>query len=60
MAFITHRGLYQFNVLPFGLRNPPSHFQRIINNILKPLLGVCVLIYIDDIIIYSDNEEQHV
>ena len=56
-AFITHRGLYEFKVLPFGLRNAPSHFQRIINDILKPLLGVCVLIYIDDLIVYSETKE---
>ena len=58
-AFITQSGLYAFRVLPFGLRNAPSHFQRILNDILRPLLGWCCLVYIDDIIVFSDNEEQH-
>ena len=58
-AFITQSGLYAFRVLPFGLRNAPSHFQRILNDILRPLLGWCCLVYIDDIIVFNDNEEQH-
>ena len=55
-AFITQSRLYAFRVLPFGLRNAPSYFQRILNVILRPLLGWCCLVYIDDIIVFSDNE----
>ena len=59
-AFITQDGLYEFKILPFGLRNAPSHFQRILTTILRPLLGKVCLVYIDDIIIFSDSPEQHV
>ena len=58
-TFITLSGLYAFRVLPFGLRNAPSHFQRILNDILRPLLRWCCLVYIDDIIVFSDNDKQH-
>ena len=58
-AFTCHRGQFSFNVVPFGLANAPSHFQRVMEIVLKDLLGVCVLIYIDDIVIYSKNMSEH-
>jgi hypothetical protein len=52
-AFRTHRGLFQFKRMPFGLRNGPSIFQRIMQGILTPYLWIFCLVYIDDIVIYS-------
>ncbi|KAG8913502.1 hypothetical protein FRC01_004506, partial [Tulasnella sp. 417] len=58
-AFRTHRGLYQFKRMPFGLRNGPSVFQRVMQNVLAPYLWMFALVYIDDIIIYSKTFEEH-
>ena len=46
-------------VMPFGLKNAPSHFQRSMNLLLADLLDVCVLIYMDDILIFSKSAEEH-
>ena len=59
-AFICHRGLFEFIRMPFGLANGPSHFQRIMDYVFRDLLGVCVMVYIDDIVIYSKNMEDHI
>ena len=58
-AFRTHRGLFQFRRLPFGLRNGPSIFQRVMQGILAPYLWIFCLVYIDDIVIYSKTYEEH-
>ncbi|KEP45032.1 putative tick transposon, partial [Rhizoctonia solani 123E] len=58
-AFRCHRGLYQFKRLPFGFRNGPSVFQRVMNNILAPFLWIFALVYIDDIVIYSITFDDH-
>ena len=58
-AFRTHHGLFQFRRLPFGLRNGPSIFQRVMQGILAPYLWIFCLVYIDDIVIYSKSYEEH-
>ena len=58
-AFITHNGLYEFNVLPFGLCNSPATFQRLMTHVLRGLEWDICLVYIDDLIIFSRNFEDH-
>lgn len=58
-AFICQHGLFQWNVMPFGLCNAPATFQRLINNIFQKYLNDFVLIYMDDIIIYSKSCDEH-
>ncbi|KAL5004187.1 hypothetical protein ScPMuIL_017643, partial [Solemya velum] len=58
-AFTTGYGLYHFNVLPFGLCNAPSSFERLMERVLSGLHWKICLIYIDDIIIYSQTFDQH-
>ncbi|TFY52449.1 hypothetical protein EVJ58_g10011 [Rhodofomes roseus] len=59
-AFRTHKGLYQFKRLPFGLRNGPSAFQRVMQGVLAPYLWLFALVYIDDIVIYSKSWSEHI
>jgi len=57
-AFVTPDGLYQYKVMPFGMKNAPATFQRFVNNIIASLEGCEV--YIDDIVVYSNSWDQHV
>ena len=58
-AFQTPFGAYEFKVMCFGLINAPATFQRVMNEIFKEYLGVFVLIYLDDILVYSKTEAKH-
>ncbi|GJP65712.1 hypothetical protein CLOP_g22576, partial [Closterium sp. NIES-67] len=58
-AFRTRYGSYEYTVMPFGLTNAPSTFQLTMNGVFRDLLDKCVIIYLDDILIYSKTREQH-
>uniref|UniRef100_A0A5S6Q2I3 RNA-directed DNA polymerase n=2 Tax=Trichuris muris TaxID=70415 RepID=A0A5S6Q2I3_TRIMR len=59
-AFITHDGLFQFNVMPFGLTGAPATFQRLMEHVLAGLKWNTCLVYLDDIIVFSRTAEEHV
>ncbi|KAF8751857.1 hypothetical protein RHS01_08600 [Rhizoctonia solani] len=58
-AFRTKYGLYKSLVMTFGLTNAPAAFQHFMNKLFKDLLNVCVIIYLDDILIYSKTDADH-
>ena len=58
-AFRTRYDHYEFNVMPFELTNTSVTFQTLINDIFRDLLDICVIIYLDDILVYSKNKDEY-
>ncbi|SOV06613.1 uncharacterized protein UDID_17545 [Ustilago sp. UG-2017a] len=58
-AFRTRYGLFQYNVMPFGLTNAPASFQHLMNDTFKDMLDRSLIIYLDDLLIYSSTLKQH-
>ena len=60
-AFRTRYGYFEYQVIPFGLTNAPASFQRYINKILAEKIDIFVIVYLDDILIYTkDDGDGHV
>ena len=52
-------GHFEYTVMPFGLTNVPAVFQHMANDIFRDLLDVCLIIYLDDLLVYSKTQEEH-
>jgi hypothetical protein len=58
-TFITRYGLYEYTVISFGLTNTPAYFMYLMNKVFMEYLNKFVVVFIEDILIFSKNEEEH-
>lgn len=58
-AFVTHKGTFEFQVVPFGIKNSPGEYQRAMDLVFSDLYNKGVLCYIDDIVISADSLDEH-
>jgi hypothetical protein len=58
-AFISRYGLYELTVMSFGLTNPPGYFMYMMNKVFMEYLDKFIVVFIDDILVYLRNEEEH-
>jgi hypothetical protein len=58
-AFILRYGMYEFTVMSFGLTNAPAYFMYMMNTVFMEYLDKFIVVFIDDILVYSRNKEEH-
>ena len=59
MAFVTHYGQFEFTVMSFGLTNAPAYFMNLMNKVFMDELDKFVIVFIDNILIYSKSVQEH-